>query len=60
MDFKVINAGNCVICGKPIILPAMRASNKLPDIFFCKTCRTRIVEENIKSNRKKKEDNNGV
>lgn len=47
-DFKVVNAGNCMNCGKPILLPRenseqLKLKNEkigLPDIFFCKECTT--------------------
>ena len=49
IDFKVINAGDCMVCGKPIILPASDNSKQLknekiglPDIFFCEECATRV------------------
>ena len=52
INLEVINAGNCMVCGKPIILPIKRGgSYKLPDIFFCKTCKIKIVESNIKNKR---------
>ena len=44
MKLKVINAGNCMICGKPIEL-VDTDSEKLPDIFFCSECAKKIKKE---------------
>ena len=38
MDIKVINAGNCRICGREIKIVATRGNNKFPNIFFCPKC----------------------
>ena len=54
IDFKVINAGKCMICGKPIILLPSRNNNKLPNIFFCKTCLIKIEEERMTADRNQK------
>lgn len=37
---KVVNAGNCMMCGKPI---EVDESEAFPNIFFCKEC-----SENVK------------
>lgn len=42
MEIKVVNAGNCMICGKPIKLAVPRGHNKLPNIFFCKECEPKL------------------
>lgn len=38
MEIKVVNAGNCVICGREIKIDIKRGDNKLPNIFFCPEC----------------------
>lgn len=38
MNIKVINAGNCMLCGRQIKIVAKRGDNKFPDIFFCPRC----------------------
>ena len=38
MNIKVINVGNCLICGREIKIVTKRESNKLPNIFFCPRC----------------------
>ena len=38
MDIKVVNAGKCIICGKPIKLVVPRGYSKLPNVFFCRGC----------------------
>jgi hypothetical protein len=42
MEIEVVNAGNCMICGKPIKLEVPEDSNKLPNIFFCKECEPKL------------------
>lgn len=49
IDLEVINAGNCMACRKPIILPSRGNSEQLknekiglPDVFFCEECATRV------------------
>ena len=42
MNIKVINAGNCMICGKEIKIVASRGNNKLPNIFFCPECEKKV------------------
>jgi hypothetical protein len=58
MDIKVINAGNCVICGREIKIVARRSRGKLPNIFFCTRCEHRIIEYKI--NKEKKNTENEV
>ena len=50
MNIKVINAGNCMLCGKEIRIVIRRASNKLPNIFFCPRCEHRVNKEADKEN----------
>ncbi len=38
MKIKVVNAGNCMICGKPIKLAVPIDHDKLPNVFFCRKC----------------------
>lgn len=38
MKIKVVNAGKCVICGKPIKLVVPIDHDKLPNICFCGKC----------------------
>lgn len=48
MKIKVINAGKCMLCGKPIKLPDTKTDNKLPNIFFCHECEKKAKENNSK------------
>lgn len=45
MYFKIINAGNCVICGREIKIDTKRDNNKLPNIFFCPKCERQRVKK---------------
>jgi hypothetical protein len=38
MTIKVINAGNCMLCGREIKIIPRRGNNKFPNIFFCPIC----------------------
>lgn len=38
MKIEVVNAGNCIICGKPIKLAVPIGYSKLSNICFCKKC----------------------
>lgn len=38
MKFKVITAGKCIICGKPIKLVTPKDSSKFPNVLFCRQC----------------------
>ena len=49
MNIKVINAGNCMICGREIKIVTTRGSNKFPNIFFCPRCERRANKEKKKS-----------
>ena len=44
MKIKVVNAGNCMICGKPIKLVVPEDSDKFPNIFFCKELEPILLE----------------
>lgn len=50
MEIKVVNAGKCMICGKPIKLAVPISHDKWPNIFFCKKC-----EPELKYDRKRTE-----
>lgn len=52
MDIKVVNAGNCMICGSEIKIIATRGNNKFPNIFFCPQCEKRIERENANPSQK--------
>ena len=53
IDINVVNAGNCIICGKPIeIVPVPVIRNyRFSDIFFCPEC-----EKKASNERREKED----
>ena len=38
MRFKVINAGKCMLCGKPIKIVATKDNDLFPSVFFCLEC----------------------
>ena len=42
MIIKVINAGNCMLCGREIKIAARRGNSKFPNIFFCPKCERRV------------------
>lgn len=42
MKIEVVNAGKCMICGKPIKLAVPKGYSKLPNIFFCKECESKL------------------
>lgn len=43
MNIKVINAGNCIICGREIKIDTKKENDKFPNIFFCSRCEERRV-----------------
>ena len=45
VNIKVINAGNCVLCGREIKVIKRRDNNKFPDIFFCPECEKRRLKK---------------
>ena len=45
MDIRVINAGNCMMCGREIKIVTKRGNNKFPNIFFCPRCERQIVKK---------------
>lgn len=38
MKIKVVNAGKCIICGKPIKLVVPINNDELPIVGFCRKC----------------------
>lgn len=49
MNIKVINAGNCMICGNPIKLAVPRGYSEFPNIFFCRECEQKLDEDIAKT-----------
>lgn len=49
MKIKVVNAGNCMICGKPIKLSIPRDYSKLPNVFFCRECEQELDKDIAKT-----------
>ncbi len=51
MEIKVVNAGKCMICGKPIklVIPRGYDNSKLPNIFFCRECEQELDEDIAKT-----------
>lgn len=45
MVIKVINAGNCMLCGREIKIATKRGNTKFPNVFFCPKCEKRRVEK---------------
>lgn len=44
MEIKIVNRGNCMLCGKPLT----------EGLFFCEDCEKQIIEasnENVKENK---------
>lgn len=56
MEIKVITAGKCMICGKPIKLVVPRGYNKLPDIFFCRKCEPELEYDEKRPESEVKDD----
>lgn len=49
MYIKVINAGNCVICGRKIKIVTKKKNDIFPNIIFCPRCEKRIEREHTGS-----------
>jgi uncharacterized protein YuzE len=45
MNIKVINAGNCIMCGRKIV--TNKDDYELPNIFFCPRCEQKIRDEKM-------------
>ena len=45
IEIEVVNAGNCMICSKPIKLAVTRGYSKLPNIFFCRECESKLEHD---------------
>ena len=49
MSIKVINAGNCMICGREIKIVTNKEKEKYPNIFFCPRCeKRRLMKDKAK------------
>ena len=48
MNIKIINAGNCILCGREIKIVTNKKSDKFPKIFFCPRCEHRVNKEKEK------------
>lgn len=57
MNIKVINAGNCMICGREIKIVAKRENNKFPNIFFCSRCEKQRVKKGKPQGKERINDN---
>ena len=49
LNIKVINAGNCMICGRKIKIVTKKKNNIFPDIFFCPKCEKQIEKDYAES-----------
>jgi len=45
LNIKVVNAGKCMMCGKPIKIVVHRGYSKLPNILFCEECENKRQKE---------------
>ena len=45
MKFKVVTAGKCIICGKPIKLITPKDSSKFPNVLFCQQCENNVLNK---------------
>lgn len=55
MKFKVINAGKCMLCGKPIKIIATKDNDLFPSVFFCPKCEKKAKENKLKAESEDKE-----
>lgn len=55
MKIEVVNAGKCIICGKPIKVAVPIYYDKLPNICFCKKCEPEL-EYNLKRPEREKDE----
>jgi len=53
LNIQVINAGNCMRCGREIEIVTKRSINKFPDIFFCPKCAKKMKIKNTKQKERK-------
>lgn len=58
MKIKVVNAGSCMICGKPIKLVVPRGHNKLLNVCLCRECGQVLKYEKGQKARNKDADSN--
>ncbi len=45
IEVKVINAGNCMLCGREIKIVTKRKNTKLLNVLFCPRCEKRRMEK---------------
>ena len=45
----IVNAGNCVLCGREIKIVTNRGKKEYPNIFFCPRCERRVNKEKRKA-----------
>lgn len=57
MKIEVVNAGNCMACGKPIKLVVPIGYNKLLNVFFCRECESKLEYEQKKAETEAKNGN---
>ena len=43
MNIDIVNAGNCMICGKPIKIVPVRGNSKFTNVFFCRECEKEVM-----------------
>lgn len=44
MKTKIVNAGNCIMCGEEIKIVAKRGGAKSPNIFLCDECKRKVIK----------------
>lgn len=44
MNIKIINAGNCMLCGREIKIVTKR-DTKFPNVFFCPRCEKQRIKK---------------
>lgn len=49
MNIKIINAGNCIRCGREIKMVTNKENYNLPNIFFCPRCEKKRIDEQYKN-----------
>ena len=49
INIKVINAGNCMICGREIKIVTNKKNKKYPNILFCPRCDERRLKKQKES-----------
>ena len=46
-EWEIVNAGNCMICGKPIKIVPVRGNCRFTNIFFCSECKKELKNVRI-------------